>query len=188
MQLHIAQTDRLTLRQWQDSDRKPFADLCADPEVMKFFLSSVLDPKIANERINKWSKLIAARGWGFWAVELTENRKFLGFAGLQAPDDTHPFSPCVEIGWRLAREYWGRGYASEAATGVLSFAFDALGLPDVIATTAVGNHRSSAVMKRIGMKGPESLFRFLAVPKENPLGDHVLYRITSEEWRARGAA
>ena len=187
-QQNFAQPNRLALRQWEEGDYAPFAKLCADPEVMKFFISSVLDQQTANERINKWSKLIAERGWGFWAVELTENRRFLGFAGLQALDNTHPFGPCVEIGWRLARENWGRGYATEAATQVLRFAFDTLRLPEIIATTAIGNTRSSAVMERIGMNGPESVFRFLDVPKENPLGDHVLYRITSKEWRARGDA
>ncbi|MDP2369719.1 GNAT family N-acetyltransferase [Rhodoferax sp.] len=185
---NFAQTNRLTLRQWEDTDRAPFASLCADPEVMKFFISSVLDQETACKRINKWSGLIAERGWGFWAVELTENRQFPGFAGLQALDDSHPLGPCVEIGWRLARKHWGRGYATEAATQVLRFAFGALVLPEVIATTAVGNLRSSAVMERIGMRGPESVLRFLDVPKESPLGDHVLYRVTSEEWRARGDA
>lgn len=184
----IARTSRLTLRQWKDADRAPFARLCADPEVMKFFVSSVLDRETACERINKWSTLISQRGWGFWAVELTESRQFLGFAGLQALDDNHPFGPCVEIGWRLAREHWGRGYATEAAMQVLHFAFDTLALPEVIATTAVGNLRSSAVMERIGMRGPEAVFRFLDVPRENPLGDHVLYRTTVAEWRARGDA
>ncbi|MBA4182313.1 MAG: GNAT family N-acetyltransferase [Anaerolinea sp.] len=189
MKSHIlAQTNRLTLRQWQDSDRAPFASLCADPEVMKFFLSSVLNRERANEKIDKWSGLIAKHGWGFWAVELTESRRFLGFAGLQALEDSHPFGPGVEIGWRLAREYWGRGYASEAATRVLAFAFEILELPEVIATTAVGNLRSSAVMERIGMRGPDTVFRFLDVPKEKPLGDCVLYRVSREEWGARGDA
>ena len=178
--LNRLKTERLTLRQWKDSDRPPFAALCADAEVMKFL--SILDRKTADGRIDKWSKLIAERGWGFWAIELTSDQQFLGFAGLQVPAANHPFMPCVEIGWRLARPHWGHGYATEAAKQVLRIAFGSLKLPELIATTAVGNLRSSKVMERIGMVGPETVFWFPDVPKENPLGQHVLYRVSRDKW------
>ena len=176
------ETGRLTLRQWQESDRTPFAALCADPEVMKFFISSVMSREAADGRIDKWSQLIDERGWGFWAIERTSDGQFIGFAGLQVPDEKHPFMPCVEIGWRLSRASWGCGYATEAARRVLHIAFATLGLREVIATTAVGNIRSSAVMERIGMTGPETVFRFPDVPNENPLGEHVLYKIARSQW------
>lgn len=181
-------TERLTLRQWKESDRAPFAAICTDREVMEFLVSSVLDRQTADLRIDKWSQLIEKHGWGFWAVELTQDRGFLGFAGLQVPDDQHPYMPCVEIGWRFARARWGNGYATEAAKEVLRIAFEILRLSEVIATTAAHNLRSSAVMQRIGMHGPEALFRFLDVPRENPLGDHVLYRITREQWSVHSDA
>ena len=93
-------TARLTLRQWKEADRKPFATLCADPEVMKFFISSVLDRATSDARIAKWAKRIEEDGWGFWAIELKADSTFIGFAGLQVPAADHPYVPCVEIGWR----------------------------------------------------------------------------------------
>jgi RimJ/RimL family protein N-acetyltransferase len=182
------ESERLVLRQWSETDRAPFASLCADPEVMKFFVSSVIDRTTADLRIDKWSKLIEENGWGFWAIEVKKERKFIGFAGLQRPTDEHPFAPCVEVGWRLSRSHWGHGYATEAAKRVLGIAFEVLELPEVIATTAAANLRSSAVMERIGMRGPETVFRFLDVPKENPLGDHVLYRLSRGQWQGRNDA
>jgi RimJ/RimL family protein N-acetyltransferase len=151
--------------------------------VMEFFISSVLDRATADLRVDKWSSLIQENGWGFWALELKREAAFIGFAGLQVPTEDHPYMPCVEIGWRLAHAYWGHGYATEAAKGVLRVAFDVLSIPEIIATTAVGNRRSSAVMERLGMRGPEAVFRFSDVPETNPLGQHVLYRITREQWR-----
>ena len=117
------QTERLTLRQWKESDREPFAELCADPEVMQFFVSSVLDRQTADARVEKWHGLIEKQGWGFWALELTQDGRFLGFAGLQDPGESHPYAPCIEIGWRLARPHWGCGYATEAAKQILRIAF-----------------------------------------------------------------
>ncbi len=179
------ETDRLALRQWRQTDLDPFAALCADPRVMKFFISSVHDRETADLRVEKWSKRLQQNGWGFWAVELKQETTFIGFAGLQVPADDHPYMPCVEIGWRLAYAHWGKGYATEAANGVLNIAFEVLAVPEIIATTAVGNVRSSAVMQRLGMTGPAAVFRFPEVPEANPLSQHVLYRITREQWRAK---
>jgi RimJ/RimL family protein N-acetyltransferase len=178
------ETGRLVLRQWRDADRDPFATLCADPRVMKFFISSVHDRTTADLRIDKWSRRIQEAGWGFWAVELKKASVFIGFAGFQVPAEDHPCMPCVEIGWRLAHAHWGNGYATEAASGALRVAFETFSMSEIIATTAVGNLRSSAVMQRIGMRGPEAVFRFPDVPETNPLGQHVLYRITRREWQA----
>src|SRR5262245_57781598 len=99
-------------------------------------------------------------------------------AGLQVPAQPHPYLPCTEIGWRLARPHWGRGYASEAATRVLSFGFTDLKLREIIATTSVANTRSSSLMRRIGMSGPEAMFIHPGVPEGSHLRQHVLYRIS----------
>jgi RimJ/RimL family protein N-acetyltransferase len=179
---------RLLLRQWNSADYHPFAALCADPEVMQFFISSVIDSATAHAKIDKWSRLLAINGWGFWALESKTDREFVGFAGLQVPAQDHPYMPCVEIGWRLARKFWGRGYATEAARTVLDYAFENLSMIDVIATTAVGNTRSNAVMERLGMHGPEATFQFPGVPASNPLGTCVLYRVSRQQWKARNAA
>ncbi len=179
-------TSRLLLRQWRESDRDPFAALCADQRVMEF-LSSARDQATSNAAIDRWSNRIQEVGWGFWALEHKATGTFLGFTGLQIPAESHPYLPCVEIGWRLAAEYWGHGYASESAKAVLRVAFENLGFPGVIATTAAGNQRSSAVMRRIGMLGPEATFQHPGVPEGNPLRTHILYRITREVWAQNAA-
>jgi RimJ/RimL family protein N-acetyltransferase len=177
------ETERLSVRQWRDSDREPFAALCSDPKVMEF-MGTLHDRATSDGRIDKWSARIQEVGWGVWAVELKQGGEFIGFTGLQVPAEGHPFLPCVELGWRLAAAHWGRGYATEAANGVLRVAFDALALPELIATTAVGNRRSSEVMKRLGMRGPELTFQLPRVPEDNLLGRHVLFRLSREQWRA----
>jgi len=175
------ETDRLRLRQWREADREPFAALCADPLVMEF-LTSDRDRATADTAIDKWQSRIAQNGWGFWAVELKRINAFIGFVGMQVPAEPHPFLPCVEIGWRLAAAHWGSGYATEAAKQTLRIAFEVLALQEVLASTAVGNLRSSALMERLGMYGPEAIFEHPGVPTDNPLRRHVLYRLTRKHW------
>jgi RimJ/RimL family protein N-acetyltransferase len=171
------ETERLFLRQWHESDREPWAALCADPEVMEY-LSSPRDRQTSDSAIDRWTERIEKHGWSFLALETKATGSFIGMAGLQVPAEPHPYLPCTEIGWRLARSYWGQGYASEAAKRILQFAFEDLKLPEVIATTAKNNRRSSAVMERIGMSGPEATFLHPGVPVESPLREHILYRIS----------
>jgi RimJ/RimL family protein N-acetyltransferase len=180
------ETDRIWLRQWRPEDREPFAELCADPEVMEF-LSGRRDSATAFAAIDKWSALISERGWGFWAIEVKQTSEFIGFVGLQVPAEGHPFLPCVEIGWRLARQHWGRGYATEGARESLRVAFELLELPAIIATTALGNTRSRMVMERLGMKGPETTFQHPGVPIDNPLRTHMLFRLSQKEWTGHAA-
>jgi RimJ/RimL family protein N-acetyltransferase len=180
-------TDRLLLRQWRDAGRDPWAALCADPEVMQF-LSSSRDRATSDTAIDRWRSRIEKQGWSFWAIEIKSTGEFIGMAGLQVPAEPHPCLPCTEIGWRLARGYWGQGYASEAATRVLSFAFNDLKLHEVVASTAIGNKRSSAVMQRVGMSGPEATFVHPGVPEGSHLRQHVLYRITSASYTAHLSA
>jgi RimJ/RimL family protein N-acetyltransferase len=167
-------TARLLLRQWRSSDRKPFAELNGDPRVMEFF-PSVLTRRQSDAIADRCESLIAERGWGFWAVELEQDRSFIGFVGLHTPTEL-PFSPCTEIGWRLAVDYWGRGFATEAAREALRVGFEVLGLEEIVSFTAVGNRRSRAVMERLRMT-ESGVFEHPGVSVGSPLREHCLYRL-----------
>ncbi|MGD9997888.1 MAG: GNAT family N-acetyltransferase [Ilumatobacteraceae bacterium] len=153
------QTDRLLLREWHDSDRAPYAALNADPVVMEHFPSTLTEQQsdeMVDRIVAKW-----ADGFGLFAVEVTDpspdaahlRGRFIGFVGLAAPTWTTWFTPCVEIGWRLARHSWGRGYAPEAARAVLAWGFGNVDLPDdeIVSFTTVANTKSRRVMEKIGM-------------------------------------
>src|SRR5438552_6808469 len=146
-----AEPDRLRLRQWRPADRDPFAALNADPRVMEF-LPSPRTRAESDATVDHCYSLIQERGWGAWAVELKVSGEFVGFVGLNIPSTELPFSPCVEILWRLAFQHWGHGYASEAAQESLRIGFEMIELPEIVSFTAVGNRRSSAVMRRLGMQ------------------------------------
>ncbi|MCU1719008.1 GNAT family N-acetyltransferase [Pseudomonas sp. 5P_3.1_Bac2] len=173
-------TPRLRLRQWQDSDYAPFAALNADPEVMRYFpapLSQAQSDAIAN----RCHELIAARGWGFWALEALSSGAFIGFLGLHIPDADLPCSPCVEIGWRLAQPYWGQGLAHEAAQAALAYGFNQLQLAQIVAFTSVHNLRSQALMQRLNMQREAANFEHPAVPVGHWLREHCLYRLDATQ-------
>jgi RimJ/RimL family protein N-acetyltransferase len=170
-------TDRLRLRQWHDADREPFARLNADSRVMEFF-PNLLDRAMLMRIQSK----IADKGWGWWAVEIESTQEFIGFVGLNAPAPELPCSPCVEVGWRLAFEYWGKGYASEAARGALSIGFETLDLEEIVSFTAVCNRRSRAVMERLHMNIAPDTFLHPSLPPQHPLAEHCLYRLSREVW------
>ncbi|MFZ1873765.1 MAG: GNAT family N-acetyltransferase [Chania sp.] len=169
------QTERLRLREWQDSDLPIFAALNADPAVMTYF-PAVLTRAESDALADRIRQLMQRQGWGFWAVEIKGGAPFIGFVGLAIPGDDLPCSPCVEIGWRLAAEHWGQGYASEAAKGVLSFAFNTLNLAEVVSFTAEINQPSRRVMERIGMTYSGETFDHPRLAVGHPLRKHVLYR------------
>ncbi len=175
------ETERLKLRQWQTDDYQPFSTMSADWRVMAFF-PSILVKQASDAMAERCKALIAERGWGFWATELKTTHEFIGFAGLNTPSPDLPVSANVEIGWRLAFEHWGRGLATEAAKAVLNVAFADLGFAEIISFTSLGNHRSRAVMERIGMVETALLFDHPAVPESSPHRRHCLYRINSERW------
>ena len=181
MEIIELQTNRLKLRQWKDSDLIAFAKLNADPEVMKYF-PSTLEKNESDDLANKIKGLIAERGWGCWAVEEIKTKKFIGFVGLHKPTYDLPFTPCVEVGWRLAKEYWGNGYATEASNISLDFAFNKLNLDKIYSFTSVKNIKSRAVMERIGMVNINKNFSHPSLSKGHPLREHVLYQITQNEW------
>lgn len=180
-------TPRLRLRQWRDADRGPFAALNADPVVMEFF-SALGERSASDASIDAWQAQFVERGWSNWAAELRQTAEFIGFVGLSVPRRVLPFSPCVEIGWRLAREHWGKGYATEAARDVLRIGFATLGLPEIVSFTAVPNRRSRAVMERIGMHNSHEDFEHPAVPEGSPLRLHCLYRLSRDRWQAGNAS
>ena len=171
------ETPRLRLRQWREGDRAPLAALAAAPEVMAFLLP--LPTRADSDGLAASLKArIAANGWGLWAVEHKDSGEFAGFTGLNAPLAALPFSPCVEIGWRFARRWWGQGLATEAARGALQVGFERLGLDEIVAFTALGNLRSAAVMERIGMhEDLPGAFEHPSVPEGHALRRHRLFRI-----------
>jgi len=170
-------TSRLILRHWREEDRQPWAELGADPEVMQHF-PKTLTREESDAFVDGVGAQLEERGWGLWAVEERETGRFLGFTGLNVPRFEAHFTPAVEIGWRLRRDAWGSGFATEAARGVLTVAFDDLELPEVVSFTAVPNERSQAVMRRLGMtRDPAEDFDHPVLAEDSPLRRHVLYRL-----------
>jgi RimJ/RimL family protein N-acetyltransferase len=180
----VLETERLLLRQWRDEDYDRFAQINADPRVMDYFpepLSRIDSDAMAD----RCRELIGERGWGLWAVELKLNGDFIGILGLNQPQNRLPCSPCTEIGWRLAYQYWGKGYATEAGLRALGFAFDTLLLDEVVAFTTLANLRSRAVMQRLGMVDTHRNFKHPSVAPDHPLAEHVLYSMASDVWKHR---
>ncbi|MFB2596295.1 GNAT family N-acetyltransferase [Herbiconiux sp. P17] len=171
-------TDRLLLRRWRDSDFEPFAALTADPEVMRYF-PAPLDREASDSLAARADGLFETQGFGLWALELRATGEFIGFTGLAPMPDGVPGSGGVEVGWRLAREFWGVGYASEAARASVRFGFDEVGLTEIDSITAVLNLRSQAVMERIGMRRAD-FFGHPRVAVGSPLRPHVRYRLAAE--------
>lgn len=170
-------TERLRLRRWVPADREPFAALNADPVVMEFFPSTLTRDE-SDAIAFRIELLFEQQGFGLWAVEIPGVTPFAGFIGLAVPRFEAHFTPCMEIGWRLAAAYWGRGYATEGARASLTFAFDTLHVSEVVALTAAGNVRSRRVMERLGMtREPSDDFDHPMLPPGHPLRRHVLYRI-----------
>ncbi|MEU9699852.1 GNAT family N-acetyltransferase [Streptomyces sp. NPDC047981] len=179
-------TDRLLLRPWRESDLAPWAAMNADPEIREH-LGELLTREQSDATVAAMRADFERRGFGWWALEERGSGAFVGRAGLDEMSPDTPFTG-VDVGWRLTRSAWGRGYATEAGLACLAFAFETLGLAEVLASTTVRNLRSQAVMRRIGMtRDPADDFEDLSVP-EGPLRPCVLHRIARREWesRARG--
>lgn len=174
-------TGRLLLRRWRDADRIPFAALNADPVVMEHFPAR-LSPAESDAMLATIERGFAERGFGLWAVEIPGVAPFIGFVGLAVPRFELSFTPCVEVGWRLAAEWWGHGYAPEAAAAALRFGFEQIGLPEIVSFTTTANERSQRVMVKLGMhRDPADDFDHPYTP--GWVGQrHVLYRLTTEEW------
>lgn len=171
------ETPRLLLRRWKEADREPFARLNADPRVMNFF-PNVLSREESDGMAVRIDRVMVRRGFGLYAAELRETGSFIGFIGLSVPGFEAHFTPCVEIGWRLAAEQWNRGLATEGAAAVARFAFEVVKLRELVSFTTARNLPSRRVMEKIGMThDPADNFDHPNLPDRNPLRRHVLYRL-----------
>ena len=175
-------TGRLLLRHWRDDDRAPFAAMNADPRVMEHF-PAPLSRLESDALIDEFEARFDPRGFGLWALERRDDGTFIGFTGLAAvPWEAH-FTPAIEVGWRLAPEAWGHGYATEAAREAVRFGFDDAALDEIVSFTVPANVRSRAVMERLAMThDPADDFDHPRLPVGHPLRRHVLYRIDRESW------
>ncbi|HLH00743.1 MAG TPA: GNAT family N-acetyltransferase [Bryobacteraceae bacterium] len=185
----LAETERLILRHWTAADLEPFARMNADARVMEFFpamLSREESDRTVRERVLPHFE---RHGYGVCAAELRENGAFIGFIGLAVPAFTAHFTPCVEIGWRLAPEYWGRGLATEGAREMLRYGFEVVGLDELVSMTVPANVRSRRVMEKLGMtRKPSDDFDHPNLPEGHPLRRHLLYRLRRQDWRRASAA
>jgi RimJ/RimL family protein N-acetyltransferase/GNAT superfamily N-acetyltransferase len=178
-------TERLILRPWRQEDLDPFAQMNADPRVMEYF-PSTLTRKESDALAQRISTALQEQGWGLWAVSVPNIADFIGFIGLDKPSINAHFMPAVEVGWRLAFDYWGKCYATEGAKAALAYGFATLNLSEIVSMAAVQNMRSRAVMTRIGMRrDPKDDFDNPKLPEGHPLRRHVLYRIGKKEWQAQ---
>jgi ribosomal-protein-alanine N-acetyltransferase len=176
-------TERLLLRGWRDADREPFAAICADAEVMRYF-PGILSRAETDASVDRFQARFTERGYGLWAVEVRATGAFAGFVGLNPAPDEVPAAPAMEIGWRLARSIWGRGYAPEAARAVLDHAFGPLGLTELVSFTTVTNAKSRRVMEKLGMThDPTDDFDNPGLKSWSD-ARHVTYRLTAGAYRA----
>jgi len=136
-----------------------------------------MDRAESDKVVDRCQSFIEERGWGPWAVELKDTREFVGMVGLYIPSKELPFSPCVEVLWRLAFDHWGKGYATEAAKEALRIGFEVLELPEIVSFAVVHNRRSRAVMKRLGMR-ESGTFEHPSLPPDSNLRLHCVYRLT----------
>jgi len=183
-------TERLLLRNWEERDRDLFHRINSDETVMEFFPFR-RDRAQADAVMNRMRAEIEAQGYGWSAVEITDSAKCIGFVGLHDAEIEPVVPPgSIEIGWRLAPEFWGFGYVTEAACALLDFGFSQLGKEEIISFAVAGNMRSTAVMERLGMRrDPAADFDNPNVPDTHPqLKRHVLYRMARADWRMKKGA
>jgi RimJ/RimL family protein N-acetyltransferase len=170
-------TCRLLLREWRAEDLEPFARMNGDPRVMEFF-PAVLSREESDALVERIETHFAKHDFGLWAAEHSADGAFIGFIGLSFPSFEAHFTPCVEIGWRLAAEYWGRGLATEGAREAVRYAFEGVGLDSIVSMTVPANRASRRVMEKLGMThDPADDFDHPNLPLGHPLCRHVLYRL-----------
>jgi RimJ/RimL family protein N-acetyltransferase len=175
-------TSRLRLRKWIKDDLTPFAVMNADLHVMEYFPST-----LTRAESDAFAERICAQldhhAYGLWAVEIVQQARFIGFVGLVEPNFKVCFTPCVEIGWRLDKNYWGQGYALEAAQRVMKYAFEDLCLSDLVSFTAATNLRSQKLMQKLGFSSkPSDNFEHPSLAQGHSLRNHVLYRLKKADW------
>jgi RimJ/RimL family protein N-acetyltransferase len=175
----ILETERLILREWRESDADPFARMNADPRVMEFF-PALLSRQASDLLLDRINAHFRRHGFGLFAAELRREGTFIGFIGITIPDFQAHFTPCVEIGWRLAAEHWNQGLATEGARRVAQYAFEGLGSSEIVSFTVPANLPSRRVMEKLGMThDPMDDFDHPKLPEGHPLRRHVLYRLAA---------
>ena len=175
-------SSRVCLRRWRDEDREAFAAMNSDARVMEFFRSR-LSRAESDAMVDSIQNHFSEHDFGLWAIEVPGVVPFVGFTGLSFARFSAHFTPCVEVGWRLAFEHWGHGYATEAARLALGYGFRTLALSKVVSFTSATNQRSRAVMERLEMRrDPAEDFDYPALPEGHLLRPHVLYRLGSDEY------
>jgi RimJ/RimL family protein N-acetyltransferase len=172
----FVETDRLILRQWKNADEDLYAAMNADPVVMEFF-PALLTREQSLLHLHSLAAHIDQYGWGLFAIERKDTGDWIGFTGLHKPSFNTWFTPCVEIGWRIAAVHWNKGFATEAASACIRFAFHELNLSDLYSFTAIQNRRSEKVMQKNGMQ-KIGIFDHPNLPDGHWLQKHILYRIT----------
>lgn len=176
------ETERLILRRWQDSDLEPFSAIVGDPEVRRYYPSTLTKDETKN-LISRFESHFEEEGFGLFALELKSTGELIGYTGLNKPTFQAHFMPCVEIGWQLARHQWGKGYAPEAARKVLENGFVRLNLAEIVSFTTVRNTQSRRVMEKLGMqRNPSDDYEHPMLPAGHPLKPHVLYRLPKSIW------
>jgi len=174
----IIETKRLILREWQEEDLPAFIKMNSDNEVMEFFPKPLSEPETISF-YNRIQERIRENGFGLYAAEMKSERKFIGFVGFNIPRFTSFFTPCVEIGWRIDKKYWGRGLAPEAACECLKYGFSSFGFEKICSFTAFINKKSIRVMEKIGM-GRLGEFEHPDIEDGHILKRHVVYQITKK--------
>jgi RimJ/RimL family protein N-acetyltransferase len=178
-------TPRLLLRRWRADDREALYGINSDPRVMLFF-PACLTPAESNAVIDRMEEHFVQHGFGLWAAELRETGELAGFIGLAVPSFTAHFTPCVEIGWRLAERFWGQGLATEGAREAMRYGFEQKRLAEIVSFTVPQNLRSTRVMEKLGMKRDRSGdFDHPLIAEGHPLRRHVLYRMRAADFAAR---
>lgn len=179
--MNTLRTERLLLRRWREEDGEPFAAMNADPRVMEFFPAV----RTREESLASMAGIEAhfeKNGFGLYAVEVPDVAPFIGLIGLGIPGFESAFTPCVEIGWRLAAEHWGQGYATEGARACLELGFGELGLEEIVSFTATQNLPSRRVMEKLGMThDPREDFDHPNLEPDCHVLRHVLYRIRASD-------
>ena len=177
----VLRAGRVLLRGWRTEDLGPFGALNADPRVMEHYPTPLIRAE-SDDLVRRVVAQFATRGFSLWAVEVPGVAPFIGYVGLLEPTFESRFTPCVEMGWRLAFPHWGHGYATEGARAALSFGFADAGLDEIVSFTVPANRRSVAVMERLNMT-PDGEFNHPRLPQGHPLQRHVLYRLSKTTWR-----
>jgi RimJ/RimL family protein N-acetyltransferase len=179
-------TARILLRAWRGEDLEPFAAMNADPEVLEHFPSGSMTRAESDALVERFAARWRDDGHAPWAVERLEDGAFLGFIGLATAHFDAHFTPAVEVGWRLGRDAWGHGYATEGGSASLRWGFEALGLAEIVSFTTPANTRSRAVMERLAMtRDPADDFDHPRIPVGHPLRRHVLYRLRRRDWQGQ---